>query len=145
MCSFTNFHKGTHSDPEKIITSIPGFHAIPSHSHPPEVTSAQPSKRETVLCGSGLLHSILCLRDFSTLCAIDSFHCCIIFHTAFTHSTVDMTLKLLLSLIGTSILMMKCLALFLKSCCRIISSMESQVHTICDLPFCMPAAHSTYS
>lgn len=104
----------------------------------------QSSKSKTVLCGSGLLHSILCLRDFSTLCAVDHFSllhniphyiypfCCWHdFESAFVaHGDIRM---------------MKCLAFFLKSCFRIINSMEGQVHSICNLPFCMPAAHSMYS
>lgn len=124
--------------------STPGFHALLNHPHPPEVTSAWSSKSKTVLCGSGLLHSTLCLRDFSTLCAVDHFsllhniphyiypfYCRYDFESAFVaHGDIRV---------------MKCLAFFLKSCFRIINSTEGQVHSICTLPFCMPAAHSTYS
>lgn len=139
-----NFHNRHTQIQRRLLLRAPRAHAPPNHPHPPEVTTAQSSKSKTVLCGSGLSHSTLCLRDFSTLCAVDhfsllhniphyiySFCCWHDFESAFVaHGDIRM---------------MKCLAFFLQSCFRIINNMEGQVHSICNLPLCMPAAHTTYS
>ena len=68
-------------------------------SVPPSLHEAPPQtllRAEAVLCLVWLPSLPLCLRELSTLCIVrDHFHCYIIFHSIFIHSTVSRTSNLL--------------------------------------------------